>query len=880
MNYPVWQLDAFGGGLMIAMMAVFHVYISHFAVGGGLFLILTEHKAYRENDTSILDYAYKHTKFFLLITMVAGGITGVGIWFTIALLNPGATSVLIHNFVFAWAIEWVFFTIEIIALLIYYYTYGKMDRRNHLIMGWIYFGAAWMSLFIINGIIDFMLTPGDWIQTRNFWDGYFNPTFWPALFFRTALCIIIAGLFGFMTSTWIKEENLRRKMVRYCALYLLIPFAVLLGSAWWYKSALPPELQTLIFERMPEMQIFITGFIYLSPILILGGLLLAVKLPGTVSRPVAVTMLLLGFLYMGCFEFIREGGRRPYILRDYMYSSSILKEDMAKVQTNGLLKEAKWVSSREITADSELTVGREMYNILCLPCHSIGGPLNDITKLASVFSETGLYNMLAGVENTHPFMPPFAGTAAERRAVSHYISYSLNGQRQSGRVATVDIPRVSADIPAFDAAAAEYVLLAWSDMGMQSMTDSSNTWMMLPPGVTLNATLIHRGETPEVMSEGVRLEYRVAGEFTHPAGQVDFWLNAEKLYAKEITINTGLSGSGVSGAMKAGESSFSASLVPLVPYSDTGSYMPYPTVSITATDEKGKILAATTMVAPIATEMGCRGCHEGPWRVAGRAGISRQTAEDVLIVHDRLSGTKLAAQAAAGRPVLCQQCHADGRWQQAGNDQQLNMSAAIHGFHAGFLADQGAAACTSCHPAADEGATRAFRGMHHSLELDCTNCHGNLADHALSLLKGEQEKGRKRADILISRLQPTAVDTVGDIIPRAPWINQPDCLNCHREFQAPEEDTTFNQWTAGEEELFRNRTDESGQLRCAGCHNSAHAVYPALNPYNEDLDNIQPLQYQGAPFPIGSNRNCAVCHTVDMEEEMHHSNMLREFRNQ
>ena len=77
MNYPVWQLDAFGGGLMIAMIAVFHVYISHFAVGGGLFLVLTEHKAYRENDKSILAYAYKHTKFFLLITMVAGGITGV-----------------------------------------------------------------------------------------------------------------------------------------------------------------------------------------------------------------------------------------------------------------------------------------------------------------------------------------------------------------------------------------------------------------------------------------------------------------------------------------------------------------------------------------------------------------------------------------------------------------------------------------------------------------------------------------------------------------------------------------------------------------------------------------------------------------------------------
>jgi hypothetical protein len=31
-----------------------------------------------------------------------------------------------------------------------------MDRRNHLIVGWLYFFCAWMSLFLINGIIGYM----------------------------------------------------------------------------------------------------------------------------------------------------------------------------------------------------------------------------------------------------------------------------------------------------------------------------------------------------------------------------------------------------------------------------------------------------------------------------------------------------------------------------------------------------------------------------------------------------------------------------------------------------------------------------------------------------------------------------------------------------
>ena len=70
MNYPVWELGAAGGGFLIALIAVVHVYVSHFAVGGGLFLVLTEMKAYREASDELLDYVKMHTRFFLLLTMV------------------------------------------------------------------------------------------------------------------------------------------------------------------------------------------------------------------------------------------------------------------------------------------------------------------------------------------------------------------------------------------------------------------------------------------------------------------------------------------------------------------------------------------------------------------------------------------------------------------------------------------------------------------------------------------------------------------------------------------------------------------------------------------------------------------------------------------
>ena len=212
MNYPVWEIYTFGGGFFIAFIAIVHVYVAHFAIGGGLFLVLTEMKGHRENSEQILEYTRRHTKFFLLLTLVFGSITGVGIWFTIALISPAATSSLIHTFVFGWATEWVCFAGEIVALFIYFYTFGKMDKKAHVKIGWLYFIFAWLSLFFINGIIGFMLTPGKWIETGNFWHGFFNPTFWPSLIFRTTLALIFAGIFGFVTSTFIKDDSFRKTM--------------------------------------------------------------------------------------------------------------------------------------------------------------------------------------------------------------------------------------------------------------------------------------------------------------------------------------------------------------------------------------------------------------------------------------------------------------------------------------------------------------------------------------------------------------------------------------------------------------------------------------------------------------------------------------------
>jgi len=426
MNYPVWELATFGGGVLVAVIATLHVFVAHFAVGGGLFLVLTEMKAYREKDRRILDYVHRHTKFFLLITMVFGALSGFGIWLVISVLNPAATSILIHTFVFGWATEWVFFVVEIASLLIYYYTFNKMDARNHVIVGWIYFIAAWLSLFLIDGIISFMLTPGRWVETKSFWDGFFNPSFVPSLFFRTFVALSLAGIYGLITSTRIQDDALRQRMVRYCVMWLAAPFVLLVPSAWWYLQVIPPEARAVISD--PTLTVHSAGkaFLVLTPIVFLAGLFMAVRLPKSLQQGFSFVLMILAFLYLGSFEMVRESARRPYIIHGYMYSNSILKSSLPDFQRQGVLKTARWSKNKTVTPANDAAAGEEVFKLLCISCHSVGGFRNDMLERTDGMTTDQFEAILEDMGDERRQMPPFAGNQQERQALTKYVLEKLH----------------------------------------------------------------------------------------------------------------------------------------------------------------------------------------------------------------------------------------------------------------------------------------------------------------------------------------------------------------------------------------------------------------------------------------------------------------------
>ena len=108
-----------------------------------------------------------------------------------------------------------------------------------------------------------------------------------------------------------------------------------------------------------------------------------------------------------------------------MYSNAILKQDIVRIAQAGVLQEAKWVENRTVTEDNTLAAGRELFDILCLSCHSIGGPLNDIRQQVRMSSPEELNLIFATMGNERLYMPPFPGTEPEKQILINYLNYSI-----------------------------------------------------------------------------------------------------------------------------------------------------------------------------------------------------------------------------------------------------------------------------------------------------------------------------------------------------------------------------------------------------------------------------------------------------------------------
>lgn len=456
MDFPLFFLDDIGNRLMFAIIAVTHVLINHpLAVGAYPLVTVLEWSAWRRNRPDIDELARKITFVLFIITTSLGALTGVGIWLSAALVAPFGIGSLLRIFFWAWFSEWLVFISEVVLILIYYLAWkrwssGRM-KKVHLAVGVILSVMSWLTMGIIVAILGFMMGTGDWVAERSFSSAFFNPLYFPQLAFRTTYAFLGAGLFVWFLLFFFthKTGDLRRRVVRFVSVWILVMAPLCAASAAWYWSRVPSVMQSnlnvaLLTQKYMQWEgTFLVVVAVVIAIVVVFALLGSVR-PQLVPHVLLIIPFIFGLYMLAHFERAREFLRKPHVVADYMYSNGVRMDELPVLKRDGLLRYATYAGSRQITTANRLEAGRDVFMLACSRCHTttgVNGVYKNLTTLygAEPWDETALTAFVDNMHNTRTFMPPFPGNEAELEALVTFLKdlqTTRNGIRgaQSGGV--------------------------------------------------------------------------------------------------------------------------------------------------------------------------------------------------------------------------------------------------------------------------------------------------------------------------------------------------------------------------------------------------------------------------------------------------------------
>lgn len=431
--FPLFYFPEIGSAWIMGITGTIHILASHTSVGAAILFAFLAHKAYKEDRPELYEYMKKYGMFLLIFSYVVGSITGPGIWYTATAASPRGISALIHNFVWVWATEWIFFVFEVVGVFALVYFINKIDRKTHLKLTYAFALASLGTLFLIIGIISFMMWPGNdaFYQTGGVSDAFFGLTTFPHLFLRIGFMVLMSGVIGLIIATSLSDKELKIELIRKMGIISFIGGFITVACFLWYMTTIPENAKILLSVYMPQI---ITTKIVL---IVLFSIYFAIAIlkPNMIFRPVAIVMLFVIAIFgLWPGEKLRESIRKPYVVGQYVYSNQIMgrdvpgkniKNEVEILEKHGLLKTNVWIPQRlkTITPENKLEVGQLLTKISCSNCHSL--------------EKNGKYR---------PLLPKFIGQ--DKEMIKSFMQYSL----ATGAIPYM--PKISLPDEEFDAMAA------------------------------------------------------------------------------------------------------------------------------------------------------------------------------------------------------------------------------------------------------------------------------------------------------------------------------------------------------------------------------------------------------------------------------------------
>ncbi len=422
--YPVIDYGPLMPGLVMAGVAIFHVFLAQFAVGGGFLLCYFQWLSMSGRNPDAKKFVTGYFRILVMISFVLGALTGVGIWFTSIQISATTIGEMVFNFHWVWATEWTFFCLEIVAGYCFYRYHDRLTDKASMTLLALYTLAAWMSLFWINGILSWQLTPGEWLATRDVFDGFFNPSFWPSLFFRTIVCLTLASLAACVVVNLIPDldRDTKKGLINRAA-HLMLPMLLMPVLGLWFLWSMPADSRQWVLGGSPAMMLFfmisVGASVAIGAYAVVGLWMNQLFINGATGT----LLLLLAFGATAGGEFVREGSRKPFSIRGVVYSTGIRPEDVKELRTHGCLVGDPYpITNESKLPNRSVERGARVFRRLCAVCHTMEGS-NAVAHLTETWDADQMRMNIAKLQQTKPFMPPFAGSARDVEDLVQYIRW-------------------------------------------------------------------------------------------------------------------------------------------------------------------------------------------------------------------------------------------------------------------------------------------------------------------------------------------------------------------------------------------------------------------------------------------------------------------------
>lgn len=423
--YPVNDFGPLMKGMVIGGLGIFHVFLAQFAIGGGMLLCYFEWLASSGREPLARQFVDGYFRALVLLSFVLGALTGVGMWIMSIQISPATIGIMVDEFHWIWAIEWTFFSLEVTAGYTFYRYSSRLSDTMRLRLLVLYTFAAWMSLFWINGILSWQLTPGGWLETGSIWSGMFNPGFWPSLLFRTVCCMTIAALSACVVINFMPRMTRRGKArLIHRAAHFLVPMLSMPLLGFWYIATMPEQSREWIMGGSVVMTMFMNIAVGSSVLVGLYGLVGLIYEQLYINAATALLLLALAFGATAGGEFVREGTRKPYTVRETLYSNSITPDQVAYLREVGSVTHDPFpLRDADRYPTDQLKLGAKVFRMQCAVCHTIRGA-NALVDLVGPWSADQARMNISQLQHTKTFMPPFAGTPEELEALVQLIRWS------------------------------------------------------------------------------------------------------------------------------------------------------------------------------------------------------------------------------------------------------------------------------------------------------------------------------------------------------------------------------------------------------------------------------------------------------------------------